>query len=386
MSLIRRSGPGPWSLRHPVPSRSRRRFWSVVAMVVASGQLTACTTASVSVPVPRTSTSSPAALPVETDSAAPSTPVPTPPGTVVPFRTVAAGSAVGKRFGLISPAGSDPFGTAVTDSILAQVDAAGADLIRCDPGDDASLVLDCARRMATQKVDGWIVQQPGDLGSALCAAGPSGVPLITVAAAPVSCQSAGVGADDQQAGFLVGQALGRLARSRAHCVPDAVIVVGNNETGTVSAQRVEGIRAGYATSCPGPIPNERMVDAGTQDLSYAAFTSAITSLPDDADILVGAVNDGAALGVAAAIPEARVGHVSLAGIGGDQRARCEILINSSWIGDAALFPDRYGEVAVPVLLDALRGEAVPPTIYIPTTFVTADTMAQFYDVAECPGS
>ena len=169
-------------------------------------------------------------------------------------------------------------------------------------------------------------------------------------------------------------------------MPDAVIVVGNNETGTVSAQRVEGIRAGYATSCPGPIPNERMVDAGTQDLSYAAFTSAITSLPDDADILVGAVNDGAALGVAAAIPEARVGHVSLAGIGGDQRARCEILINSSWIGDAALFPDRYGEVAVPVLLDAMRGEAVPPTIYIPTTFVTADTMAQFYDVAECPGS
>ena len=353
-------------------------------MVVAAGLASSCTTVSGDHD-PSTSPATSAGPSVATDSAPPTRPTTTP-GTVVPFRTVAPGTSVGKRLGLISPAGSDPFGTAVTDSILAQVDAAGADLIRCDPGDDESLVLDCARRMATQKVDGWIVQQPGDLGPALCAAGPSGVPLITVAAPPVSCQSAGVGADDQQAGFLVGQALGRIARSRSHCVPDAVVIVANSATGTVSAQRVEGITAGYAASCPGPIPNERTVDAGTQDLSYAAFTSAITSLPDDAEILVAAVNDGAALGVAAAIPDARAGHVSLAGIGGDQRARCEIMANPDWIGDAALFPDRYGEVAVPVLLDALQGHAVPRTIYVPTTFVTAVTMAHFYDVADCPGS
>ncbi len=78
--------------------------------------------------------------------------------------------------------------------------------------------------------------------------------------------------------------------------------------------------------------------------------------------------------------------MSLAGIGADQRARCEIRANPSWIGDAALFPDRYGEVAVPALLDAEQGQEIPSTMYIQTTFLTADTLALFYDVADCPAS
>ena len=317
-------------------------------------------------------------------TAAPSTATPAP-GTVVPFRTAAAGTAAGKRFGLVSPAGSDPFGKAVTDSVIAQVDAAGADLIRCDPGDDEALLLDCARRMATQQVDGWIVVQPGDLGEALCEAGPSGVPLIVVAAAPVSCQTAAVGADDRRAGFLVGTALGEIARTRSHCVPDAFLIATNSEADVVSAQRVDGIRTGYASICPGSLTKGLVMDAGTQDRAYQAFTTATTALPDDAEILVAAVNDGAALGIAAAIPDARTQHVSLAGIGADQRARCEIRANPSWIGDAALFPDRYGEVVVPALLDATESRRIPQSMYIQTTFVTADTLDRFYDVGDCPG-
>ncbi len=147
------------------PPRPRRS-------TVSSGQPTSAT------PTPTASTTT-----------SESTPAPVT-GTVVPFRTVAPGSAVGKRFGLVSPAGTDPFGKAVTDSVVTQVDAAGAQLIRCDPGDDEALVLDCARRMTTQQVDGWIAVQPGDLGEALCEAGPPNVPLIVIAAAPVSCQTA----------------------------------------------------------------------------------------------------------------------------------------------------------------------------------------------------
>ena len=258
--------------------------------------------------------------PASSSTAAPVSPTPTT-GTVVPFRTVAPGSATGKRFGLVSPAGSDPFGKAVTDSVVAQVDGAGAELIRCDPGADEALVLDCARRMTTQQVDGWIVVQPGDLGEALCAAGPSDVPLIVVAAAPVSCETAAVGADDRRAGFLVGTALGEIARTRSHCAPDAFLIATNSEADTISTLRVEGIRAGYADICPGSITKGLVMDAVTQDRAYQAFTTALTALPNDAEILVAAVNDGAALGVAAAIPDARTTHVSLAGIGADQRAQ-----------------------------------------------------------------
>ena len=127
---------------------------------------------------------------------------------MVPFRTAAPSSAAGQRIGLVASAGSDPFSKAVTDSVAAQVEAAGAELISCDPGANATLVLDCARRLATQQVDGWITVQPGDAGEALCDAGPQDVPLIAIAAAPVSCETAEVGADDQRAGFLAGMELG----------------------------------------------------------------------------------------------------------------------------------------------------------------------------------
>lgn len=313
------------------------------------------------------------------------TTTPPPPGTVVPFRTVTRNGASGRRIGLVAPTGSDAFGQEVTASIITQVTAAGADLIRCDPGADASLALDCARRMATQQVDGWIVLQPGDLGSALCDAGPQRVPLIVIAGAPLDCQTASVGADDRRAGFLAGRALGRTARSHTSCRHDAFVIVTNGAEKTVSADRVEGIREGFTAVCPDGPTHEMLLDAGTQDLAYDSFSTALTGVAADADVLAVAVNDAAALGVAAAVPESRREHVTVVAIGADQRARCEIIANRHWIGDAALFPDRYGEVVVPALLDALGGRSVPPRMFIESSFLSAADVAARYDIADCPG-
>lgn len=363
---------------------------TALAAAVIAGMLAGCSstapndpgvpvqsTAATTTPAPGFSAQSPATDTVSTATQQP--------GTVVPFRTVAPDSAVGQRIGLVAATGSDPFSKAVTDSVVTQVQAAGAELISCDPGADATLVLDCARRLATQHVDGWITVQSGDLGAALCEAGPQDVPLIAIAAAPVSCQTAEVGADDQRAGLLAGRELGRTSRVRPACAHDALVIVTNSATNLVSKQRVDGIRAGFTSQCPGLLTHEVLLDASTQDRAYQAFTNALTALPDNADILVAAVDDGAALGAVAAIPAARAAHVTLAAIGADQRARCEIVANPRWIGDAALFPDRYGEVAVPALLDALQGQEIPRSMYVETTFVTADSLGDFYDISNCPG-
>ncbi len=302
----------------------------------------------------------------------------------MPFRTVPPGSAVGKRIGLVSPNSSDPFGKAVTDSIAGQLKSAGADLVSCDPGGDPNLVLDCARRLATEKVDGWIIVQPGDLGQSLCDVGPKDVPLIAIAASPISCQTAGVGADDVQAGYLVGQELADLPQNLAACAHATLVIVTNGAAGTVSGDRVDGIKAGFSTRCPGLVADAMIVDAGTQDRAYDAFTAVLATLPTDSNILVAAVNDGAALGVIAATPKDRSARVSVAAIGADQRARCEMAANPAWFGDAALFPDRYGEVAVPALLDVLAGRTVPDNLYVQTAFVTASTLRDYYAVEDCP--
>lgn len=102
-------------------------------------------------------------------------------------------------------------------------------------------------------------------------------------------------------------------------------------------------------------------------------------------MLVAAVNDAAAIGAVAAIPDSRSEHVVVAAIGADQRARCEIVANPDWIGDAALFPDRYGDVAVPALLDALQGRSVPMSMQVRTTFLISATLGDFYDLSDCPG-
>lgn len=285
---------------------------------------------------------------------------------------------------MLTPNGSDPFGRAVTDSIATQLKSAGAELITCDAGDDPNLVLDCARRLATQQVAGWIVVQPGDLGQALCDAGPRKVPLIAIASPALGCQTADVGADDQQAGFLVGRALAGLPRNRSACERTTFVVMADSAVGTVSTDRVAGIEAGLSTECPGLVGAVRVVDAGTQDRAHDAFTTVLATVPADSDILVAAVNDGAALGVVAATPDDRSARVGVAAVGADQRARCEMVANPAWWGDAALFPDRYGEVAVPALLDMLAGRSVPGNVHVRTAFVTAATLGDFYPVEKCP--
>lgn len=309
-----------------------------------------------------------------------------PTGTVVPFRTVAKNSAAGVRIGLIGPTSSDPFAKAVADSVVTQLETAGAALIRCDPGEDASLVLDCARRLTTQKVDGWIVVQAGNLGDALCAAGPAGVPLIAVGSAPMACETGWVGADDRRAGTQVGTALGRAAHASTDCADQTLVLVADSSAGPVSTARLDGIRAGFADQCPHATAEPKVLDGGTQDRAYKAFRTTLDTLPADSRVLVASVNDAAALGIAAAIPADHAETVTLAAVGGDHRARCEVAVNHAWLGDAALFPDRYGEVVVPALLDALDGRAVPPAMYVETRFLTAADFAGLYPNDECPAS
>ncbi len=307
----------------------------------------------------------------------------TPTGTVVPFRTAPPGSAVGTRIGLVASTGSDPFSMAVTESVAAQLETAGAELITCDPGADTTLMLDCARRLATQQVDGWIVVQPGDLGDALCDAGPVDVPLIAIAA-PMSCQSAEVGADNRRAGFLVGSELGRIASLRPSCGKDSLVIVTNSATSIASEERTDGIRSGIETECPGLLPTELVLNVGPADRAHEEFAAVLNALPEDTAILLAAVDDGVALSAVAAIPETRSLRTTIAAIGADQRARCEIVANPRWIGDAALLPDRYGDVAVPALLDALRGREIPPRMFVETAFVTADSLGELYDLSDCP--
>ncbi|MBM9475324.1 LacI family DNA-binding transcriptional regulator [Nakamurella flavida] len=315
--------------------------------------------------------------------------------TVLPSSSVDPDAGTGLRIGLIAAAGSDAFSRAVTDSVAAQATLSGAELIRCDPGDDPALVLDCARRLATQDVDGWIVHRAAGIAVSLCELGPVGVPLVTIDADPVPCRTVAVGSDDTRAGHLVGATLGRAARQRDSCPDARLVVVGAAAPATEDAaadpadagtteRRVAGIRAGFADECPGRSDAEVFVDPGDP----SALGAILGELPPDADVLIAAIDDVRAQQVAAAIallPPGGGDVAAVAAVGAGEFERCQLRTDRRWVGAAALFPDRYGQLVLPTLLAAMAGEAVPEFLHVQTVLLTASTVEEYYDTTGCTG-
>ncbi len=302
--------------------------------------------------------------------------------STMPVGSIASALGRVERLGLIAPTNSDPFAQAVTTSIIARADTAGVQLTRCDSGNDPNVMLDCARRLATQRVDGWIVVDPGEAGPALCGVGPVAKPLVVVGDTSASCATVLVGVDDEQVGFSAGQALSRLD-ARGACGRDRILLITDPAGNAGSTARAEGIRAGLAGHCPDQQPVEVAVTAAEH--GAASIAAAMSDLPETAKVLIAAVDDGAALATVQAIPTARREAVTLVAIGLDQRARCQIANGPPWVGDIALFPEKYGDVVVPAVLDAIAGKVAAQAIRVPTAFVTRSTLGDFYDTGSCTG-
>jgi ribose transport system substrate-binding protein len=96
------------------------------------------------------------------------------------------------------------------------------------------------------------------------------------------------------------------------------------------------------------------------------------------------LNDDMALGaLAAARSQGRVNDLYLAGQGADPTSHCQILNNTQWVGDAAYFPEKYGQIAVPAAIKAAKGEKLPATLFVPHVLIDKDNITKYYDVGTC---
>ncbi len=115
------------------------------------------------------------------------------------------GSGDGLKLGLIALDDSIPFSKAVSDSIKAQAEAAGAELVFCDSKLDAATALACVKNFEAQGVQGYLNFQPiSDAGQEICDAGPQDVPVIAIDIAQGDCQTAFMGANNARAGEIGG--------------------------------------------------------------------------------------------------------------------------------------------------------------------------------------
>ncbi len=89
------------------------------------------------------------------------------------------------------------------------------------------------------------------------------------------------------------------------------------------------------------------------------------------------------LGVLAAFQRAgRLGQVVAVGQNSDLLGRAALRRpDFPFIGSTAYSPETYGERLLDLALKILRGEPVPPAVYVPHAFVTRENIEQFYPEA-----
>jgi ribose transport system substrate-binding protein len=298
---------------------------------------------------------------------------------IVAFEVPRAGSGRGLKLGFIALGDSVPFSKLVTDGMKRNAAAAGAELVVCDSQLDGQKALDCAKSFKTQGVQGYLnFQVDQKLAGAICAAGPDG-PVIAVDIVQRPCQVAFMGAANEYAGFIAGEAMGRFAKERWDCDYDAYVSLESTASPDASAQRMGGYRKGFQSVCPGELKNEKVLDADRTDTARTKVTDTLTTLPGQKKIIVVALNDDGVLGALAAAKTAgRGGDVYVSGQGADPSSWCEIKQNPNWIADTGYFPERYGEIGIPYLIKAVKGERIQDELLVPHELVTAQNVDRLY--------
>jgi ribose transport system substrate-binding protein len=347
------------------------RGWRPVATVgaIAVLALSACSTGKVA------ASSTPAGGAASSTAAASN---PTTEQNVVQFQQAVPGSGSGVKIGLIALDDSVPFSKLVTDSVRKQAQAAGAELVYCDSKGDGATALACAKNFKVQGVKGYLnFQSDASVANAICQAGPSG-PVIAIDIQQGSCQTAFMGANNEYAGYVAGKAMGLYMKQKFNCQYDAFVSMEEADAGAVNTARMGGYRSGFTAECGAP-KNVKTLNAFRLDTARTAFTDALTTLPGAHHIVVVAINDDAIEGALAAAKTAgRVNDLYVSGQGADPSSWCAIKSNPQWVGDTAYFPERYGEIGVPYLLKAIKGQSIPKMLLVPHVIVNSANIDSIY--------
>jgi ribose transport system substrate-binding protein len=212
----------------------------------------------------------------------------------------------------------------------------------------------------------------------------AGIPVIAVDIPMIGATFFGV--DNYRSGYLAGAALGEWIRDAWDGELDRQIVLEEPRAGALPGSRIQGMLEGVH-SIIGEVPADRRVilnSGNTSETSEAQLAEALKQLPGLRRLAVLCFNDDAAIGAQTAARKLhRENDVIIVGQGADRRVREELKkAGSRIIGSTAYWPEQYGERIIPLALKILRGEPVPPAVYMEHTFVGADKTTRVLETRE----
>lgn len=298
----------------------------------------------------------------------------------------AAPSAEPVRVGYISGGDSDPFVLLVTNGIRSEAKKANVVLSECDSQFDADIALKCARTLSANNLASMINWQffP-DSAPAICEA-YGNLPTVAIDTPEKPCQKVFVGANNREAGLIAGKGLGDFAKTKFSCAYDAYISLDFPVIADVNAARAGGSKEGFEKVC-GAVPADKYYSVDTfaggpdqNENSRRQVTDILTRLPAAKTILIISPNsDGAALAALGAADVAgRKDQVWIVAHGADPSSLDVIRNEPQWIGDVAYFPEKYGELIVPLAVSLAKGESVPEQSLITHIFIDHTNIDQYY--------
>jgi len=237
------------------------------------------------------------------------------------------------------------------------------------------VALQVAERFAAQNLDLVIEYQIDErMGSRVMNYFQrASIPVIAVDIPMVGATFFGV--DNYRAGYMAGVPLGYWLKAHWDGCFDRLIILEEPRAGALPAARIQGMLDGLQ-SVIGPVPSEKRLtlnSGNASEISEREMTAALKRLPDEHRLAVISFNDDAAIGALMAARQLRrEADVAIVGQGADRRVREELRQPGSRIvGSTAYEPVRYGEKLIPLALKILRGEPVPPAVYIEHVFIPA---------------
>lgn len=296
------------------------------------------------------------------------------------------GSGVGTRIGYISLGEDDGFVSIVTEGIREQAAVAGVELVFCDSRFDAEEALICARQMAGQGVQGILNFQFSEADAGRICAAHGGLPTIAIDIDQQPCQRSFVGVDNRRAGLVTGIAIGEYLQEERGCDYDNLFVLQSLDVGRVGTDRTGGMVDGFAEIC-GPVPDEKLHDIdvfGGYEPALEIMSAMLAGLPAGGTHVVLGINQNVAFG---ALDAARaLGRVDELRVGsqGAEVLKTQIACEEQWVAATAYFPERYGHILIPAMIDLLDGEEIPGDLFVPHVAVTAENIRDVYaDVPDC---
>lgn len=209
----------------------------------------------------------------------------------------------------------------------------------------------------------------------------AGIPVVAVDIPMVGATFFGV--DNYRAGHMAGRALGEWIGRQWNGRFDHLLILEEPRAGSLPEARIQGQLDGLQEVVP-LLPkgeNVHHIDCGnTTAVSSAGVAKALQKVPGSQKLAIISFNDEAAFGALQAVRQAnREPDVVIVGQGADRLVRNEIRNpHSRLIGSTAYMPEQYGEKLIDLALKILRGESVPPAVYMKHIFINASNIDRYY--------